>query len=34
MWLDIVQTVMGVALGLGIFAGIVYWTIFDLPYRK
>ena len=34
MWLDIMHTVIGVVLGLGIAAGIVYWTIFDLPYRR
>lgn len=30
----ILQGIVGAVLGLGIFAGIVYWTIFDLPYRK
>ena len=30
----VLQVIAGAVLGVGIFTGLVYWTIFDLPYRK
>lgn len=34
MFWNVVQIIFGALLGVAALGGIVYWTIFDLPYRK
>ena len=34
MFWTVIQCVIGVVLGVGIFLAMGWWAIFDLPYRK